>query len=48
LFNALREERTTLAEGVVYDRYDNPEGVKGRIQALDRILEVTFEDIYHE
>ena len=32
--------------GVIYNHFENPEDVKGRIQAVDRLLELEWSDLY--
>ena len=46
LMRLMKEERERMVQGVVYNHFENPEDVKGRIQAVDRLLELRWEDLY--
>jgi hypothetical protein len=48
LFNTLRKEREAMKEGLVYDRWDEPEQVKGRIKAIDLLLNIEYSDLYED
>ena len=48
LFYRLTEERKQMLEGVVYDLFENADAVKGRVHAVDSILNVTWDDLYGE
>jgi hypothetical protein len=48
LFNTLRREREVMKEGFIYDRWDEPEQVKGRVKAIDLLLNIEYTDLYEE
>lgn len=46
LFKILKSERERMVDGVIYDQYENPDHVKGRIQAIDLLLSIDWEALY--
>ena len=44
-FNTLRLEKETMKDGLIYDNYEFPEAVKGTCRAIDKILNVEYEDL---
>ena len=48
LMRLMKAERERMVLGVVYNHFENPEDVKGRIQAVDRLLDLQWEDLYNE
>jgi len=46
LFEVLRKERATMAQGVIYGDFENEEEVKGRCKAIDRLVDMDYEDLY--
>ena len=48
MFKRLKEERERMVDMVIYDGAEFPDNVKGRIAAIDRLLEIEWGDIYSE
>lgn len=46
LFEVLRKERAVMAQGVIYGDFENEEEVKGRCKAIDRLVDMDYEDLY--
>jgi len=48
LFARMKEEVEDKMEGIVWNKYENEELVKGYIQAYQLILNFTLEDLFSE
>lgn len=46
LFKKLSGEREALVDAIVWGRLDNDLTVKGVIQTIDNLLNVSFEELY--
>ena len=46
LFERLRFERETMVKWVIHNSVEDTDAVRGRILAIDHLLEMTWEDLY--
>ena len=46
VFHKLQLEKEDMKDGLVYDNYEKPEVVKGLCRAIDKLVQIQYEDIF--